>query len=115
MKKYTVHIIWLVVAIVVGVGGFFYGRSTAGSSRRDRRCGDIRFIDAKTGRGSRRGRYLRWADQCDGYLEHHASAGEWEFGGGVLLELHAGIGADDGFAERAKSGDERDGGGDDKF
>ena len=33
MKKYLVHIIWLVVAIVVGVGGFFYGRSTAVVSR----------------------------------------------------------------------------------
>jgi hypothetical protein len=33
MKKYLVHGIWLVVAIVVGVGGFFYGRSTATTSR----------------------------------------------------------------------------------
>jgi len=33
MKKYLVHIIWLVVAIVVGTGGFFYGRSIATTSR----------------------------------------------------------------------------------
>jgi hypothetical protein len=33
MKKYTVHIVWLVIAIVVGVGGFFYGKSTATASR----------------------------------------------------------------------------------
>jgi hypothetical protein len=32
MKKYLVHILWLVVAIVVGVGGFFYGKSTAAVS-----------------------------------------------------------------------------------
>jgi hypothetical protein len=29
MKKYLVHIVWLVIAIVVAVGGFFYGKSTA--------------------------------------------------------------------------------------
>lgn len=33
MKKYLVHMIWLVVAIAVGVGGFFYGKSTAAVSR----------------------------------------------------------------------------------
>ena len=29
MKKYTVHIVWLVVAIVAFVGGMYYGKGTA--------------------------------------------------------------------------------------
>jgi hypothetical protein len=33
MKKYKTHIIWLLIAIVVGLGGFFYGKSTAAASR----------------------------------------------------------------------------------
>jgi hypothetical protein len=31
MKKYSVHIIWAVVAVVVFAGGYFYGKSTAPS------------------------------------------------------------------------------------
>jgi hypothetical protein len=33
MKKYLVHIIWLVVAIAALVGGFFWGKSSAAASR----------------------------------------------------------------------------------
>ena len=32
MKKYTVHIVWLVVAIVALVGGIYYGKATAPAS-----------------------------------------------------------------------------------
>ena len=35
MKKYTVHIIWIVVVIVAFVGGMYYGKTTASSSLAD--------------------------------------------------------------------------------
>ena len=31
MKKYSVHIVWAVIAIVALAGGFFYGRAGSGS------------------------------------------------------------------------------------
>ncbi len=33
MKKYKVHIIWVIVAIIALIGGFFWGKGSAGSSR----------------------------------------------------------------------------------
>ncbi len=39
MKKYTVHIVWLIVAVVALVGGYFYGKSTASAGAAGRFAG----------------------------------------------------------------------------
>jgi hypothetical protein len=47
VKKYTVHIIWLVIAIAALVGGFYYGKSTASAGR-----GGLGGIFASSTRGT---------------------------------------------------------------
>ena len=59
MKKYTVHIIWLVIALVALGGGFYWGKASSyGFAGIVRGRGHARFFYAPV-RGSGRRRYGR--------------------------------------------------------
>ena len=117
MKKYKVHIIWLVIALVALGGGFYWGKASAAASRGTYAgAGALWFFHAAGLRArSGRRRYCGWTDHDDRQLEHHAPACEREFGGGVLFQFHAGDGTDDGFGRDACGRDQRDGGGNDQL
>ena len=54
MKKYSVHIIWAIVAVAALVGGWYYGKSTAASGLAGARAGfssSTRNFAGRTGAG----------------------------------------------------------------
>ncbi len=53
MKKYLVHIVWLIIAIVAFVGGMYYGKSTVSSSFAGRGsfASSTRSLGSRTGGG----------------------------------------------------------------